>query len=184
MLGVVLGILLGGSFSRAQQKPAPATTANLSPMAALQGSQAPAAKPPAASPAPAGKSALNQAPATRPPAAPAGSEQRGKRRDPFHTLIPEKRQEEAAGPIHLPPGKKGLVIEQLQLQGIARAVDGSWIAVVDNKSKRAYFLHEKDQLYNGVVSKITPDKVVFLENAPEASGRAGSREVVKQLPPE
>lgn len=178
MLGVVLGILLGGSYSRAQRNPAAAATANLSSMAAPQGSQAPAAKPPTT------PAREMKPPAAKPLAAPAASEQRGKRRDPFHTLIAEKKPEEPPGPIRLPPGKKGLVIEQLQLQGIARAVDGSWIAVVDNKSKRAYFLHEKDQLYNGVVSKITPDKVVFLENAPEVTGRAGSREVVKQLSPE
>lgn len=112
----------------------------------------------------------------------AASEDHGKERDPFHTLIPEKKASEpSAGPIRLPVGKKGLVIEQLILQGIARAVDGSWIAVVDNKTKRAYFLREHDQLYNGVVSSITPNRVVFMETGPGTAGQTASREVVRQL---
>src|SRR5579883_2278846 len=103
---------------------------------------------------------------------------KGKRRDPFHTLIEPKKNDQT--PISLPPGKKGLVIEQLQLLGIARAVDGSWIAVVDNKTKRAYFLHQGDQLYNGVVTRILPDRVIFAENVPDM-GRMISREVVKRM---
>ncbi len=155
LFGTLLGVLLGAQFSGAQQATAPSK------------------------PSPA-----SQTPAAKSPAGATATEPRGKRRDPFHTLIPEKKPEESA-PVRLPPGKRGLVIEQLELQGIARAVDGSWIAVVDNKSKRAYFLHEKDQLYNGVVSKITPDRVIFLENPPGSSaGQTGSREVVKRLGPE
>jgi hypothetical protein len=108
---------------------------------------------------------------------------RGKQRDPFRTLMPEKKVTEEL-PTRLPPGKKGLVIEQLQLQGVARAVDGSWIAVVDNKNKRSYFLHDKDELYDGVVSKVMPDRVVFQQNVKEAAGRVSSREIVKQLSPQ
>lgn len=81
----------------------------------------------------------------------------------------------------MPPGKKGLVIEQLQLQGIARGLDGKWIAVVDNKTKRAYFLHEKDDLYNGVVSKVLPDRIVYEENAIDATGKKATREIVRRL---
>ena len=55
------------------------------------------------------------------------------------------------------------------------------IAVVDNSSNRAYFLRENDAVYNGVVSKITPDSVVFRENGLDASGKMVVREVVKRL---
>ena len=54
-------------------------------------------------------------------------------------------------------------------------------AVVINDRKLAYFLHENDSVYNGVVSKITPDSVYFKENVLDSSGRVTTREVVKQL---
>ncbi len=140
-----------------------------------------AAQPPsAASPAAAGQAA-SQPPARAPAPvaplpAPAG------RRDPFQSIVVKK--EAAKMPDRLPPGKKGLVIGQLQIQGIVSGIRGEWIAVVDNKTKRAYFLREKDELYNGVVSRITPDGVVFLENVTDSLGRTHSREVVKRLPAE
>ena len=105
----------------------------------------------------------------------------GKNRDPFRTLIPEKKATESAIPLRLPPGKKGLVIEQLELQGIARSLDGGWIAVVDNKTRRAYFLREKDELFNGVVSKVLPDRIVFEEINTDAMGKKTTREVVRKM---
>lgn len=87
-------------------------------------------------------------------------------------------------PIRLPPGKPGLVIGQLTVQGIVRGLNGEWIAVVDNKTKRAYFLHERDELFNGVVARITEESVIFEERVTDAAGRARTREVVKRLNPE
>jgi hypothetical protein len=55
------------------------------------------------------------------------------------------------------------------------------IAVVDNNANRAYFLRESDAVYNGVVSKITPDSVIFRENALDQNGAMVVREVVKRL---
>jgi hypothetical protein len=84
-------------------------------------------------------------------------------------------------PARLPPGKAGLVIGQLIVQGIVRGLDGQWIAVVDNKTKRAYFLYAGDELYNGTVSRITESSVVFAERVNDPTGRQQSREVVKQM---
>jgi len=53
--------------------------------------------------------------------------------------------------------------------------------VVTNETGRAYFLHENESLYNGVVSKITSDAVYFKENVLDVNGRVTSREVVKRL---
>jgi len=53
--------------------------------------------------------------------------------------------------------------------------------VVDNKTKRAYFLHEKDELYNGVVSKILPDRIVYEEITTDAMGKKTAREIVRRL---
>ena len=57
------------------------------------------------------------------------------------------------------------------------------IAVVTNETKRAYFLTENESVYNGVVSKITPDSVSFTENVLDSEGRVTTREVVKKLNP-
>jgi hypothetical protein len=106
------------------------------------------------------------------------------RRDPFKLPPPpvpgRTAEEEILGP--LPTGKRGLLISQLRLEGIVRLdTTNTLIAVVDNNSNRAYFLRENDAVYNGVVSKITPDSVYFRENVLDASGHVLVREVVRRL---
>jgi hypothetical protein len=109
----------------------------------------------------------------------------GGRRDPFLVPPPTKPGDipgmgPETGP--LPPGKRGLVISQLVLEGIVRQeTSNTMIAVVNNSSNRAYFLRENDELYNGVVNKITPDSVQFTENFRDLNGQMNSRQVVKQL---
>ena len=114
-----------------------------------------------------------------------GQAESGKR-DPF--LIPPPPQKgdlagmgpDETGP--LPPGKKGLVVGQLMLHGIVRQeTNNTMIAVVANSSNRAYFLRENDEVYNGVVNKITPDSVYFTENFRDLNGQMNSRQVVKRL---
>jgi hypothetical protein len=86
------------------------------------------------------------------------------------------------GGASLPPGERGLVISQLVLEGIVREIpENKMIAVVTNETKRAYFLHENQSVYNGVVSKISSDAVYFTENVLDAEGRVTTREVVKRL---
>jgi len=82
----------------------------------------------------------------------------------------------------LPPGTRGLIISQLRLEGIVRQnTSNKMLAVVTNETKRAYFLTENEAVYNGVVSKITPDSVYFNENVLDQNGRVSTREVVKRL---
>ncbi|MFZ0961203.1 MAG: hypothetical protein WAO35_09885 [Terriglobia bacterium] len=84
----------------------------------------------------------------------------------------------------LPPGVRGLLIGPLMLEGVVREqAANKMIAVVTNETRRAYFLTENESVYNGVVSKITPDAVYFKENVLDASGRVTTREVVKRLYP-
>lgn len=79
-------------------------------------------------------------------------------------------------------GKRCLRISQLRLEGIVRLdTTNVMIAVVDTNANRAYFLRENDAVYNGVVSKITPDTVYFRENVKDPSGQVTVREVVKKL---
>ncbi len=107
------------------------------------------------------------------------------RRDPFYippAVKPGAEGEIIVGP--LPPGKRGLVPSQLKLEGIVRMeAANSMIAVVANAANRAYFLRENDEVYNGVVTKITLDSVLFTEKYRDAEGRESTREVVKRLAP-
>ena len=114
--------------------------------------------------------------------APAASQSSGvrRRRDPFRTLVVQRADDDL--PDRLPPGKAGLVIGQLQVQGIASSIDGTWIALVENNTGIAYFLREGDQLYNGTVSAINPDRVVFMEVTTNARGQKITREVIKRIP--
>jgi len=148
--------MTGGQARAAQSQASAAATAKPAPAAATQAPQASGAGSTAAAPK---------------PVAP--------RRDPFKPLIQPKAAE--ALPIRLPAGKPGLVIGQLTIQGIVRNIDGKWMAVVDNKTKRSYFLYERDELYNGVVTKITPDSVTFEERSLDTAGRTRTRGVVKRL---
>ena len=107
------------------------------------------------------------------------------RRDPFKLPGPPVALAEGSGeaPIgNLPPGTRGLVISRLRLEGIVRLdTSNILIAVVDTNANRAYFLRENDAVYNGVVSKITPDSVTFRENTLDSAGKVATRDVVLRL---
>jgi Tfp pilus assembly protein PilP len=171
----------------------PATPAAAAPKAAAKpAAQTPAPKP-AAKPATAPKASTAAAkPAKRPAvrktasgepaktgAAPEASEAKVSRRDPFESLT--SRQEAAArAGANLPPGKAGLQVGTLRLDGIVRAPNGM-IAVVTNPQARTYFLREGDQLYDGRVEKIAMDGVSFHEVGKDAFGKPVERQVNKRI---
>jgi hypothetical protein len=108
------------------------------------------------------------------------------RRDPFsHPPPPAKggarvQAEGSSGP--LPAGKGGLVISELRLEGIVhQQSNNSMIAVVANAGNVAYFLRQNDAVFDGVVSKITPDSVTFTERVRQPNGQEATREVIKRL---
>jgi Tfp pilus assembly protein PilP len=112
-------------------------------------------------------------------AAPAESEQKVARRDPFESLT--TRQDAAAkNAANLPPGKPGLQIGTLRLDGIVKAPNGM-IAVVTNPQARTYFLRDGDQLYDGRVEKIGMDSVSFHEIGKDAFGKPVERQVNKRI---
>ena len=109
---------------------------------------------------------------------PAESEQRIARRDPFESLI--GRQQAQGSEKNLPPGKAGLQVGTLRLDGIVRAPNGM-IAVVANPQQRTYFLREGDKLYDGTVEKISMEGVTFHEEGKDAFGKPVERQVNKRL---
>jgi Tfp pilus assembly protein PilP len=152
--------------------------------------QAPAAK--KAKPAAKGKSAAAKpkapaAPKPAPaatPAAPAGEEAQAadkteavNKRDPFAPLVNQKK---GNATLHLPPGKAGLVVATVRVDGTVRAQSGM-IAIVSNPNNSVYFVREGDRLYDGDVEKIGLDGVTFRENSKDAFGHEVERMVTKRI---
>ena len=116
---------------------------------------------------------------TTPGTAPAAAESEVKqaRRDPFESLL---GHQSGKAPANLPPGKLGLQVSTLRLDGIVRAPSGM-IAVVSNPQSRTYFLREGDRLYDGSVEKISMDGVSFHEEGKDAFGKPVERQVNKRI---
>ena len=107
-----------------------------------------------------------------------GESDKGSRRDPFESLV--NRQKDQNAGKNLPPGKAGLQVSTLRLDGIVRSSAGM-IAVVSNPQSRTYFLREGDQLYDGRVDKIAMDGVSFHELGKDAFGKPVERQVQKRI---
>jgi len=129
----------------------------------------------------AAKGAAVEKKAAAPGAAPGFAEEKVVRRDPFESLI-GRQKSQAEASKSLPPGKAGLLVNTLKLDGIVRAPNGM-IAVVSNPQQRTYFLREGDQLYDGRVEKILMDSVSFHEVGRDAFGKPVERQVNKRLYP-
>jgi Tfp pilus assembly protein PilP len=114
-----------------------------------------------------------------PGSAPAAAESEIKqaRRDPFESLVGRQNK---GGTLNLPPGKLGLQVSTLRLDGIVRSPNGM-IAVVSNPQSRTYFLREGDRLYDGSVEKISMDSVSFHEEGKDAFGKPVERQVNKRI---
>jgi hypothetical protein len=146
--------------ARAQETLAPAAKKLAHKAKAASGEQAPAAAPANA----------GQANSAKPSEA-------GKR-DPFLPLVNENKP---SGPP-LPPGKAGLVVATVRIDGTVRSPEGM-LAVVSNPDQRVYFLREGDRLYDGDVEKIGLDGVTFKENSKDAFGKPVERLVTKRIYP-
>lgn len=128
-------------------------------------------------------------PAAAPPAAPAAAPDASApdgdkdkiaavgKRDPFVALVTDKKD---TGAEHLPPGKAGIVIASVRVDGTVKSGNGM-IAVVSNPDQRVYFIREGDQLYDGDVEKISLDGVTFKENSKDAFGKPVERIVTKRI---
>jgi hypothetical protein len=114
------------------------------------------------------------APAPEVPAAP-------HRRDPFLTLV----RSDSSGstvPQKLPPGKAGLMISTLRLDGVVRGPNGM-IVVVTNPQLRTYFLRQGDRLYDGRVEQISMEGVTFKEQGKDPFNKPIERMVTKRIYP-
>ena len=106
----------------------------------------------------------------------------GTRRDPFDPLLNRSPGQGAAIPERLPPGKAGLMIGTLRIDGLVRGPNGM-IAVVSSPQQRVYFLREGDRIYDGQVLRITMEAVSFQQTGRDAFGNPLEREVTRRLYP-
>lgn len=143
-------------------------------------SAAPAAKPkttaPAKKPAAVAKTKAAPAQTDKKPAASTAAAPSGKR-DPFISLAVIRAQQVGG---QCGTGKRCLVIDQVELKGVVKTVNGM-IAMVENPAKKAYFLRVNDPVFNGYVVKITGDSVIFKESTTDNQGRTQTRDVVKRV---
>jgi hypothetical protein len=171
----------------AQQAKAPAKApAKAKPPAKAAASPAPAKAPaptkaPAKAPANAPAKTAGKKPAKPPVEKPAAEKVSAARRDPFDPLLNKPSQGTATVQI-LPPGKAGLVVGTLRVDGIVGGARGM-IAIVSNPQQRVYFLREGDKLYDGSVQHITIEAVSFQEVGKDAFGKPLERQVTKRLYP-
>lgn len=104
------------------------------------------------------------------------------KRDPFVTLV-GRQQGGVQGPsVKLPPGKAGLQISTLMIQGIVSGPNGM-IALVANPQKSVYFLRVGDELFDGRVDHIDMNAVTFHEVGKDAFGKPLERQVIRRLNP-
>lgn len=105
------------------------------------------------------------------------------RRDPFK--LPPPLDGSEGGMMlssHRPPGVHGLLVSELTLDGIVSENSGhDMIAVVTNSTGRAYFLRENVQLFDGRLTKITPQAAYFVETIRDRKGHESVQQVVKWL---
>jgi hypothetical protein len=174
VITLVSAILLTAAATCAHAQAQPAATAPT----------AKAAMRPAATPAPkpAAKRVAKKHAATNSSEDASGSslaaQARIARRDPFESML--GRQKAGGDVKNLPPGKGGLQVSTLKIDGIVHGPNGM-IAVVSNPQQRTYFLHEGDQLYDGRVEKIAMDGVSFHETSRDAFGKPVERSVNKRI---
>jgi len=99
------------------------------------------------------------------------------RRDPFVSPVVKL----GTGGSGCSSGKRCLAIDQIALKGVVKA-DAGMIAVVVNATNKAYFLRENDPVFNGYVTKITGDSIVFKETFHDRLGKPLTRDVTKTIP--
>jgi hypothetical protein len=185
----------------AQQPKAPAKAPSNAPSKAKPPAKAAVAAAPAKTPAPAKAPAAAKTPAKAPVKAaakapaktaekkpakppvekPAEEKVSASKRDPFEALL-NKPSQGTGAPVNLPPGKAGLVVGTLRVDGIVGGTKGM-IAIVSNPQQRVYFLREGDKLYDGSVQHITIEAVSFQEVGKDAFGKPLERQVTKRLYP-
>jgi len=104
----------------------------------------------------------------------------GNRRDPFKSLLKTQNSKELPT-SERPEGVPGLLIDELQIQGIFMLDSGPVAQVISSASETSYLLRPLDQLWDGDVVRINLDEIVFKQTVNDPTALKPFREVVKKL---
>ena len=130
--------------------------------------------------------AVGQSPTPTPVPAPAAPPA-GELVSPGQALI-DQEQEALAGRAYSydrargerPPGIAGMSIDDIVVHGIWRTRTG-FIAQVRGVDNKSYLVRAGDLLYDGEVTRVGPNEVVFRQNINDPQSVKPFREVTKQL---
>ena len=104
-------------------------------------------------------------------------------RDPFQPLVTARKDPPkevvTAPPRPRPAGLSGMLVAEATVIGIASGPN-TRLAILQGREKVSYFGKVGDKLYNGVISTIDLDKVVFSEDTAGGDGKQ-RRAVIKKL---
>jgi hypothetical protein len=129
-------------------------------------------------PAPAAPTA--QAPATAPSVEAEGySYKPDGRRDPFVSLLSRGIEPGAVSRGSI-TGVGGLTTAELSVRGIVNA-KGRYIAMVQGPDTKTYIAHPNDRLVDGVITRITAQGLVILQEVNDPLSLVKQREVRKNL---
>jgi Tfp pilus assembly protein PilP len=132
---------------------------------------------------PAAPKAAPQAKPAEPSTEAAGADlQVGTRRDPFASLIGGRTTQDRPETVCRAPGKGGIVVETMVVDGIARSASAV-IAVVRTPQQRVYFLREGDRLCDGRVERITLEGLTLRQTSRDVFGKPIERIVSKRIFP-
>ncbi len=101
------------------------------------------------------------------------------RRDPFRSLF--RRQSTERRSEKRPDGPAGLLIDELQVEGVFVLDEGPVVQVESASQRTSFLLRVGDQLWDGDVIRITLQEVVFKQSVNDPTALKPFREVVKKL---
>jgi len=102
------------------------------------------------------------------------------RRDPFRSLLDSIEAENQLSDVPRPPGLPGMLVEEIELQGIISTPDGI-LAFVRGKDNISYIIRPGTKLYNGEVQEIQTKQVVFRQQVNDPKQAQPYQEVVREL---
>jgi Tfp pilus assembly protein PilP len=102
------------------------------------------------------------------------------RRDPFRSLLESQAQEDDISDAPRPPGLPGMLIEEIEVQGIIETPDGI-LAFVRGKDNISYIIRRGTALYNGEVREILPGRVVFRQQVNDPKQVQPYQDVVREI---
>ena len=106
----------------------------------------------------------------------------GARRDPFRSLL-ERRTTTEEPEEARPDGPAGLLIDEIEIQGIFVLPEGPVAQVLSSSQETSFLLREGDELWDGDVLTINLDEVVFKQEVKDPTSLKPFHEVRKKLNP-